>query len=99
MMVYRKDNFIIIKVSNEFIVYNVDKDWEGGHSHLKSFKAAKTAIDLALKRKIPRSTRPYFLITLQRISDDEDYIRKIEELRLVRRQKGAKQGYHNIPSH
>ncbi|MDI6840453.1 MAG: hypothetical protein QMD71_06380 [bacterium] len=30
--------FIIIKASEGVIVYNTDKEWEGGHSHLRSYK-------------------------------------------------------------
>ncbi len=45
MVIYRKDEFIILKVSEGFIVYNTKKEWENGHSHLKSLKAAKTAIN------------------------------------------------------
>lgn len=55
MLVYRKGEFVITKASDGFIVYNTTKEWEGGHSHLRSFKAAKTAINLVQKGKMPRS--------------------------------------------
>ena len=33
MVIYRKDEFIILKVSEGFIVYNTKKEWENGHSN------------------------------------------------------------------
>ena len=96
MAIYRKDEFIILKASKGFIVYNTKKDWENGHSHLRSFKAAKTAISLVQKGKLPRSRGFYYLTTLQRIATDEKYIACIEQLKTTRRQKGRKQVYYNV---
>lgn len=96
MVIYRKDEFIILKVSEGFIVYNTKKEWENGHSHLKSFKAAKTAINLVQKGKLPRSREFYYLTTLQRISTEEKYIERIEQLKQTRKEKGRKQTYYNV---
>lgn len=96
MAIYRKDEFIILRASKGFIVYNTKKEWESGHSHLRSFKAAKTAINLVRKGKMPRSRGFYYLTTLQRIATDERYVARIEQLKTTRRQKGRKQVYHNV---
>lgn len=96
MVIYRKDEFIILKVSEGFIVYNTKKEWENGHSHLKSFKAAKTAINLVQKGKLPKSRGFYYLTTLQRISTEEKYIERIEQLKQTRKEKGRKQTYYNV---
>lgn len=96
MVIYRKDEFIILKVSEGFIVYNTKKEWENGHSHLKSFKAAKTAINLVQKGKLPKSRGFYYLTTLQRISTEEEYIERIEQLKQTRKEKERKQTYYNV---
>lgn len=96
MIIYRKDEFIILKASKGFIVYNTKKEWKNGHSHLKSLKAAKTAINLVQKGKLPRSRGFYYLTTLQRISTEEEYIERIEQLKRTRKQKGRKQAYYNV---
>lgn len=88
MVIYRKDEFIILKASEGFIVYNTKKEWENGHSHLKSFKAAKTAINLVQKDKLPRSREFYYLTTLQRISAEEEYIERIEQLKQTMKERG-----------
>ncbi|MGL5718006.1 MAG: hypothetical protein ACRCX2_33695 [Paraclostridium sp.] len=92
-LVYIKKNFLIDKVSNGYIVININKDFKCGHTHLKSFKASKTAIDLVLNRKIPRSTNFYYLESLIRLSDDEIYIKKLNELIETRKRKGKKLDY------
>ena len=92
-LAYIKKNFIIIKVQNGYIVHNTEKNFEDGHTHLKSFKASKTAIDLVLNGKIPRSTNFYYLESLIRLSKDTKYINKIKELIEVRWQKGKKSSY------
>ena len=84
------------KASKGFIVYNTKKEWENGHSHLKSFKAAKTAINLVQKGKMPRSRGFYYLTTLQRIATDKKYIARIEQLKTTRKEKGRKQTYYNV---
>ena len=96
MLMYSKAGFIIIRVGKGFIVYNTAKAWEDGHSHLKSYKAAKTAINLVLKNKLPRSRGLYYLTTLQILSQDEKYIDRIEQLKQTRKQKGKKQSYYNV---
>lgn len=96
MLVYRKGEFVITKASDGFIVYNTTKEWEGGHSHLRSFKAAKTAINLVQKGKLPRSRGFYYLTTLQRISTEEEYIECIEQLKQTGKEKERKQTYYNV---
>lgn len=96
MVVYRKQHFIILDHADGFIVYNTCKVWEEGHTHLRSFKAAKTAINLVLKKKMPRSRGSYYLTSLQRISQDEDYISRIEGVKQSRKQKGKKMSYYNV---
>ncbi len=55
--VYEKNEFIVFKVRNGFIVYNTRKKFEDGHTHLKYFNGAKTAIDLVLNKKLPINTK------------------------------------------
>lgn len=92
-LVYIKKNFLINKVQNGYIVININKDFKCGHTHLKSFKASKTAIDLVLNRKVPRSTNFYYLESLIRLSDNEAYAEKLEQLIQTRKNKGKKLDY------
>lgn len=89
--VYKKDAFIIFPVRNGYIVYNEKKEFKLGHSHLRSYNAAKLAIELVKRKKVPTCNSFYYLRTLQRISDDIDYISNIENLIQIRRQKGPKE--------
>lgn len=94
-LIYQRGKFIIFKAGNNVVVYNTSKVFEEGHSHLRSIKSAKDAIYFVEGKKIPKSSRNYYLVTLQRISDDVGYVDKIQELIDVRTQKGKKQQYFN----
>ena len=94
--IYEKKEFMIFQVKEGYIVYNTKKSFQEGHTHLKHFEAAKTAIDLVLNKKVPKSTDGYYLTSLIRLSDDESYINKITELIDAREQKGKKEKYYNV---
>ncbi|MEF9991392.1 MAG: hypothetical protein RRZ84_06645 [Romboutsia sp.] len=91
--IYEKKEFIIFQVKEGYIAYNTKKVFQEGHTHLKHFEAAKTAIDLVINKKIPKSTDGYYLSCLIRLSEDSSYIDKINELIQSREQKGKKQKY------
>ena len=93
--IYERKEFMIFQVKEGYIVYNAKKSFQEGHTHLRHFEAAKTAIDLVIRKKIPRSTQRYYLTSLMRLSDDDIYINKIKELMESRIQKGKKDKYCN----
>ncbi|WP_042275194.1 hypothetical protein [Faecalimicrobium dakarense] len=93
--IYERKEFMIFQVKEGYVVYNTKKSFQEGHTHLKHFEAAKTAIDLVINKKVPKSTDGYYLSSLIRISDDDKYISKINELIESREQKGKKDKYYN----
>ena len=93
--VYERNEFIIFQVRNGYIAYNTNKAFKEGHTHLRCFESAKTAIDLVIRKKIPRSTDAYYLTSLIRLSEDIVYIRKVNELIIYREKKGKKEKYYN----
>ena len=66
------------------------------NGNMVKFEAAKTAIDLVIRKKIPKSTHGYYLTSLIRLSEDDCYINKIKELMESRAQKGKKDKYYNF---
>ncbi|KXZ39722.1 hypothetical protein SAMN05661008_00600 [Alkalithermobacter thermoalcaliphilus JW-YL-7 = DSM 7308] len=95
--IYEKGEFIIFPIKKGFVVYNMNKEFEQGHTHLKNFNAAKTAIDLVVNKKIPKTTNLYYLKSLIRLAQDPKYIEEIESFINVRKIKGEKQKYYNSP--
>lgn len=59
------------------------------HCHLKSYKLAKVIINNICSGKIPLHSRSRTLVCMKRLSDDENYIQKIDRLLAVRKQKGG----------
>ena len=71
-------------------------DVEGDlHTHCKSKKLAETIISNVCSEKIPLHSHSRTLESMKRLSDNEKYIKKIEDILTVRKQKGMKQHYFN----
>ena len=49
-------------------------------SHIRTYGMAKTIIDNCIKKKTPKTSNLYLLTSHIRISTDEKYIKRIEEL-------------------
>ena len=79
-VVYRKKNFNIYSAGDEFIIHNTKCEFSQSHTHINNFKTAKYLVDLAIHRSIPHHLHHYFLVSLYRLSDNEEYTRKIKAL-------------------
>lgn len=94
--VYEKKDYIIFQVKNGYIAYNTKKTFKEGHTHLRRFESAKMAIDLVIRKKIPKKTDLYYFASLIRLSEDIDYVSKINELIKHQEEKISKSNYHKI---
>lgn len=71
-------------------------DVEGNlHTHVHSRKLAETIINNVCSEKIPLHSHSRTLVSMKRLSDNSKYIKKIDELLMVREKKGRKQTYYN----
>lgn len=71
-------------------------DVEGDlHTHVKSKRLAETIISNVCSEKIPLHSHSRTLVSMKRLSNSKQYIKKIDELLNVRKQKGKKQPYVN----
>ena len=89
----RKD-FKIEKCDDCIRITRIDVDGDL-HTHLHSKKLAETIINNVCSEKIPLRSHSRTLESMKRLSDNEKYIEKIEEILEVRRHKGKKHTYHN----
>lgn len=69
---------------------NADK-----HTHLKNINPCYRLIDNVIMKRIPRRCGEYYLQSHARLSDDEEYIHKINEYTNVKQNKGKKLKYYN----
>lgn len=92
--VYEKKQYMILAVKKGYIVYNINKPFDNGHSHIKGLDMAKVIIDNCLKKRRPKTTNLYLLSSHARVSDDDKYIKLINELIEAKKSKG-KQVYRN----
>ena len=89
----RKD-FRIDKCEDCIRITRTDVDGDK-HTHIHSKKLAKTIINNVCSEKIPLHSHSRTLESMKRLSDNEKYVNKINELLNTRMNKGRKQSYHN----
>ena len=85
--VYERKEYIILAVKKGYVVYNTEKPFIKGHSHIYGFNMAKTVIDNCIRKKIPKTRNLYLLSSHTRVSNDEKYIRLVEGLIEARKNK------------
>lgn len=66
------------------------------HTHVKSKHLAETIINNVCSEKIPLHSHSRTLESMKRLSNNENYILKINKLLQTRASKGKKQTYHNV---
>ena len=89
----RKD-FRVEKCEDCIRITRIDIDGDL-HTHIHSKQLAETIINNVCSEKIPLHSHSRTLESMKRLSDNEKYIKKIEEILEVRKQKGRKQNYFN----
>ena len=75
--VYQKDKFAVQKVRDGYIVWNTEKEFKEGHTHISDFDTAKRLISLSIHKEVPRSLSRYLRVSLMRLSNDADYTARI----------------------
>ncbi len=66
---------------NGYIIHNTHKPFETGHTHLNNYHTARYLIKIAYNKIIPNHLSIYLIDSLIRISNDEDYISKLNILK------------------
>lgn len=87
------DSIIIKPSSGGFLVINLTKvnklGFEKAHTHIKSRMVARTIKNNVLHDRFPKTRNEYLLTSHIRVSNNESYIEKIEQLINTRRSKGS----------
>lgn len=78
--VYSSKQFRIYTADKEYIVLNINKPFENGHTHIADFNTAKYIVKLARTLIIPKHLSKYLTVSLIRISEDTEYIESLEKL-------------------
>ena len=72
--VFERKEYIILRMKKGYIVYNQNKSFKEGHTHIRSYNVAKTIIDNCIKGKVPKTRNTYLLESHIRIMNDDKYI-------------------------
>ena len=75
--VYQRGPFAIQEVKDGYIVWNTEKDFQDGHTHITDLDTAKRIISLSMHKEVPKKLSRYLRISLIRLSSDSDYTARI----------------------
>lgn len=77
---------------DHFIVHNMRKPFNEGHTHINNFNTAKYIIYLALYKRIPKNKHLsiYLIDSVIRLSIDNEYICKMEDFKKLMIEKKNK---------
>lgn len=78
--VFERKEYIILGMKKGYIVYNQNKGFKTGHTHIRSYNVAKTIIDNCINRKRPKTKNAYLIESHIRIATDEKYIKQLKDL-------------------
>lgn len=79
VLVYEDESYKISHTDDGYLVQNTSMQGFC-HTHIRNLGTAMRIIELSKKRKCPYSLPRYLLISLYRISEDEKYRKKIEDV-------------------
>lgn len=99
-IVYERSNYVVYrgnKNKDGFIIYNKNKPFNKGHTHLKSLNKCKKVIDNMISKNFPLSWSNFFIVSMLRLSDDKEFSKKLRVLHKTRLKKGKKRSYKNVP--
>jgi hypothetical protein len=91
--IYSDKSFKVYHFKDEYILHNYRL--EGfRHTHIKNYNTCMYLIRLSKRKKCPNDISNYLLDSLLRINDDEEYCRRISNLKNYRKRK-KKELYRN----
>jgi hypothetical protein len=82
---YKKQGYTIIKTMDKkvklrkYIVFK-DGNFKKQHTHVSTFKLAKTMIDIVVNEKKPTSKNKDFIDSLIRLSTNKQYIQTLQDV-------------------
>ena len=75
--VYQRGEFAIQEVKDGYIIWNTEKDFQDGHTHISDLDTAKRIISLSVHKEVPKKLSRYLRVSLIRLSSDSDYTARI----------------------
>lgn len=76
--------------------YRISRADNSAHTHLSNLQPSYKLIDNIIDKRIPKRCGLYYLLSHIRLTDDENYKRKLNDYYNMRVSKGEKQLYINI---
>ena len=80
VQIFQDPDFKVYKAGGGFVVHNIKKSFDEGHTHVSKYDTCMVMIKLVERKQIPKSRSKHFIESLIRISNDRKYTHRIMEL-------------------
>ena len=78
--VFQRKEYSIYRAGDGFIIHNSNGEFEKHHTHIRSFKKAKSIVDLCIRKKLPDKPNIWEIESLIRIVKDKVYKDRLRSL-------------------
>lgn len=80
--IFQRKEYSIYRCDYGYVIHNTNKEFENGHTHIRTFCKAKSLIDLAVRKKLPNTPKDWEIESLIRIVKDKEYKKQLINLLL-----------------
>ena len=87
MIIYKKHSYYIYDCGDSYIIHNSKYSFKDHHTHINRFSTAKYLIDLSIHKQIPAHLCDYFIESLIRLSDNEEYTQNLKIIQNMNRKE------------
>jgi hypothetical protein len=93
--IYKKLNFKIYSNNKKgYIIHNTRLNFDNHHTHINNYNTCKFIINLCIHKTVPDHLSDYLLVSILRLTDDQNYKNKIHKL-LEKSNEGKNKAYNN----
>ncbi len=78
--IFQRKEYSIYRCSDGFVVHNTNKKFENGHTHIRSFKKAKSIVDLCIRKRLPDKPDIWEIESLMRLTRNNAYYNQLRDL-------------------
>ena len=78
--VFQRKEYTIYRAGDGFIIHNTNGEFVKHHTHIRSFKKAKSIVDLCIRRKLPDKPNIWEVESLMRLTRNNAYYNQLRDL-------------------
>ena len=78
--IFQRKEYSIYRAGDGFIIHNTNGEFVKHHTHIRSFKKAKSIVDLCIRKKLPDEANAWEIESLMRLTRNNAYYNQLRDL-------------------